>query len=139
MSHKQKNNASSVVPPPLLSEKEKLKFSFQYYDGKKYCLSAWGENIQQALMRLKEICCMSFNEMVQKRNVLHFHEVDWKTTTEKNGFSDLRLKDMSPFQFALLGINNQKARVFGAYYSGIFYIVWFDLDHQVDPSPLKNT
>ena len=37
---------------PRLPENEKIKFSFEFYDGSKYCLSGWGiENIKKALMR----------------------------------------------------------------------------------------
>lgn len=46
---------------------------------------------------------------------------------------------LEPFHFALLGVNGQLTRVFGAYSSGTFYIVWFDLDHMIWPSELKHT
>lgn len=134
---KHKNRPS--IPAPKLPENEKIKFSFEFYDGSKYCLSGWGiENIKKALMRLKEVCGVSFNDLRRGSSVYHFHEVDWLHTNEKRGFPN-SANQLSPFQFAVLGVNNQKARVYGAYSSGTFCIVWFDFNHYITPSVLKNT
>lgn len=122
---------------------EKIKFSFEYYDtaeNGKYCISCWRpELIKKSLKRLKEINAKSFHQLLRESRVLHTHEVDWKKTIGLTGFPDRRANNMSPFQFALLGINNGRARVFGAYSTNIFYIVWFDLNHTICPTKLKNT
>ncbi len=121
---------------------EKIKFSFEYYDTNStdYCISCWSkEQIRKSLKRLKEINEKSFKELLRSRRVYHFREVNWEKTTKPEGFDDTRVKKMAAFHFALLGINKQLARVYGAYSLGIFYIIWFDLDHKIWPTPLKNT
>jgi len=129
------------IPPPSLSQ-DKILFSFEFYDTNRndYCLSVWAQNqIRETLGRLKHLNTKSFRELNKDRRVMHFGEVDWGKTTEKGGFNNPALAFLPPFHFALLGVNGQKARVFGAYSGGIFYIVWFDLEHVIWPSFLRNT
>ena len=122
---------------------EEIAFSFKYYDssaGTPYCLSRWAEpQIKAALRRLGEINTKSLIDLKQQRRVYHFFEVDWAKTTKPNGFPDRNLDRLQAFHFALLGVNGQKARVFGAYQNDVFYIVWFDLNHEIWPSALRNT
>lgn len=128
--------------PAVLSSSQKIKFSFEYYDLSRpeYCLSEWQtEQIKKALERLKDINTKSFLDLRKDRVVYHFGEVIWEKTIEKNGFTDPRLKPMAPFHFSLLNVNGQKTRVYGAYSEGTFYIVWFDLEHIIWPSFLRNT
>ena len=129
------------IPTPQLPTDETIKFSFRCYDETgKFCLSKWGEaNVLMVLKRLKELNKKTYNELLRDRSGYHFHSVNWDNTTEKNGFSDIYLKDKEAFQVALLGINNQKARMYGAFERNVFYIVWFDLEHQITPSTLKHT
>jgi hypothetical protein len=129
------------IPQPNLSQ-DKIRFSFEFYDTDRndYCLSAWEQNqIRETLGRLKQVNTKSFQELNKDRRVMHFGEVDWGKTTEHRGFNNPTLALLPPFHFALLGVNGQKARVFGAYAGGVFYIVWFDLEHVIWPSFLKNT
>jgi hypothetical protein len=116
--------------------KQRIKFSFRYYDttSDRYCLSCWErEEIKRALGRLREIGEKTYSDMCADREVLHFHDVNWQQTSEPGGFPDSDTRSMSPFQFALLGINRQRARVFGALSGDTFYIVWFDKNHRVCP------
>ncbi len=133
---------SFKIPTPRLSLTEKIHFSFEYYDTTKdkYCLSCWEkEQIKITLTRLKEINCKTLNELRSQRGVYHFGEVFWNETIEKLGFDNPLINSMETFHFALLGINNQRARVYGVYSSNIFYIVWFDLNHIIWPSYKKHT
>ncbi|KKQ36483.1 MAG: hypothetical protein US54_C0066G0007 [Candidatus Roizmanbacteria bacterium GW2011_GWA2_37_7] len=137
-----KHKKSAQTLPATLPANEKLKFSFEYYDkiSDKYCLSSWQQReIRNALLRLQDICTKSYNDLARDRKVYHFYEVVWEKTIKKTGFPDKRLEKLSAFHFALLGINNQKARVFGAYSTGTFYIVWFDFNHEIWPVELKHT
>lgn len=134
--HKGEQNTTS------LPSNEKLRFSFEYYDrtSNNYCLSSWGQSqIRNTLFRLQDVCTKSFNDLTRERKVYHFGEVVWEKTTKKTGFPDSKVNQLPAFHFALLGINNQKARVYGAYSAGTFYIVWFDLNHEIWPVELKNT
>lgn len=127
---------------PVDLSSEKIKFSFEYYDcSGKYCLSNWStDKIKKSLERLKNINTKSLKELTSPNNsrVYHFSEVIWEKTEEPNGFPDGRVKNLSHFHFALLGVNKQLARVYGAYYLGTFYIIWFDLNHDIWPTPQKN-
>lgn len=121
---------------------DKLSFSFEYYDAghEEYCLSAWNkEQILKTLGRLKDISTKTFNEMQRDRRVYHFGEVFWEKTIHKTGFDNPSVNRLPAFHFALLGVNGQLARVYGAYSQGVFYIVWFDLTHKIWPTPLRNT
>lgn len=121
---------------------DKIKFSFEYYDidDDEYCMSCWSsEQIKKSLKRLREINEKSFNELTRERRVFHFYQVRWEKTTKPNGFPDQRLKLLAPYHFALLSVNQKKARVYGAFSSGVFYIVWFDLEHNIWPIAKKNT
>lgn len=120
---------------------DKIKFSFEFYDcSGKYCISGWTqEKIKKTLERLKDINTKTHNDLIKSRAVYHFGEVDWSKTEEKNGFPGVGIQSLQPFHFALLGVNNQLARVFGAYYMGTFYIVWFDLEHKIWPTEKRNT
>ena len=136
------NKHNKNVLPSSLPANEKLRFSFEYYDktSNNYCLSSWKEKqIRDALLRLQDICTKSFNDLTRERKVYHFAEVIWGKTIKKLGFPDNRVNQLSAFHFALLGVNGQKARVYGAYSMGTFYIVWFDLNHEIWPVELKHT
>lgn len=148
MSKKKKNVMTTVRKLPLptgessVLDKE-LVFSFKFYDeanDEKYCLSKFAtDQIRTALQRLKEINCITLNDLRQKRSFYNFHDVDWSKTTIKTGFRDRDLKELEPFQFSLANVNGQKTRVFGAMSGFTFYIVWFDLNHEIWPSFKKNT
>jgi hypothetical protein len=136
--HHRENN----VPSPVLPSNQKLTFSFEYYDkcSTRYCVSKWTETqIRDTILRLQEVCTKTFNDLRIQRGVYHFNEVDWSQTTEKNGFPNSRVNELPAFHFALLNVNRQLARVFGAYSTGVFYIVWFDLNHEIWPSLLQHT
>ena len=121
--------------PVRATSPEPLTFSFAYYDVNKergYCLSSWPEQeIAQSLVRLREISTMSRPQLTQGGKTYRFHPVDWEETTEKGGFPTGVPAYMEPYQFALVGVNGKKARVFGGVYKNTFYIVWFDHDHKI--------
>ncbi len=128
------------IPEPKIPN-NKIKFSFEFYDTScKYCLSNWGEGkIAAALGRLQDINSKTFDDLRRESVVYHFNSVDWSKTIERSGFPLAVANELEPFHFSLLGVNGQKARVFGAYSQGTFYIVWFDLNHVIWPTLLKNT
>lgn len=136
MSSKSKEKPETQTVPP------RLKFSFEFYDttSDEYCLSKFtSDQVKMAMSRLKDISGKTFNELISQRKVYHFGPVIWEKTIKQEGFGQPKLEDLESFHFALLNVNGQKTRVYGAYGSGIFYVVWFDLDHLIWPTPLKNT
>lgn len=138
-----KKQTSKLTPSKeSTSPKENFRFSFEFYDttSSEFCLSTWKDSdIKRTLSCLQDICRKSFFDLKAESRVYHFHEVEWKGSAKPDGFPTEALNDLDPYQFSLVGVNQQKARVFGAYALGTFYIVWFDLNHQITPSFLKNT
>jgi hypothetical protein len=138
VSSKKKTQASDDAKSPNLS------FSFQYYDtdnNAQYCLSDWAQaDIKYTLSRLKEMCSKPIIEMIGKQTY-HFFQTNWGTTIYKDGFPDpiKALNELEPFHFSIVGLNNQKARVFGALSGSTFYIAWFDYEHKILPVALKHT
>ena len=127
--------------PQISFAKEKLKFSFEFYDtdNDEYCLSTWDkEQTGKALECLKDISTKSYDDLSRGRKTYHFGEVAWEKTIKKRGFPDARANNLPPFHFALVGVNG-RARVYGAFSTGIFYIIWFDLEHLIWPTPLRGT
>jgi hypothetical protein len=120
----------------------KISFSFEFYDTQDdtYCMSKFStEQVRKAMNRLKDISTKTFHELQQQRKVLHFGSVVWEKTIKPTGFENAAINGLDSFHFALLGVNEQLARVYGAYSQGVFYVVWFDLEHKIWPTKLRNT
>lgn len=120
----------------------KLNFSFEHYDfrNEEYCISCWSkQQIKRTLQILKDVCQKNLNELYNNRKVYHFGEVIWERTIKKKGFENPSIDNLPAFHFSLLGVNGQLARAYGAFADDIFYIVWFDLEHTIWPTALKNT
>jgi len=103
-----------------------IQFSFEFYDTTgKYSMSGWTKSqIHTALVRLKELCAMTLAEFAVQRRQFHFYETAWEKTVENHVFPDQRVNTLDPFHFALVGVNGQKARVYGALAAGaVFYCV----------------
>lgn len=142
MVSKNKHLKIQIPTPSLPEEKNNINFSFRYYDttNNSYCISTWDEEkIAKTLGRLQDISNKTYNELNRGSNVYHFHPVDWAQTIKQGGFPDSRANNLEPFQFALLGINGKKARVYGALSQNTFYIVWFDINHEIWPTLKKHT
>jgi hypothetical protein len=137
-----KNRNARPLPTPQVPLNLRLRFSFEHYDttSDRYCLSRFSsDEVRSTLGRLSEVNKLTYNEIRQKGRVYHFHDVDWSRTSERGGFPNEALAGLEAFQFAILGVNNQRARVYGALYENTFYIVWFDRDHVITPSAKKGT
>jgi len=137
-----KRNKQKVKLLEPLTSDEKIKFSFRYYDTtcNDFCLSSWGSiKIAETLKKLQDINNKTYNEINSGRTTYHFHPVSWEQTIKKNGFPLTEVNRLSAFQFALIGVNSGKARVYGALYQNTFFIVWFDLEHTIWPSFKSHT
>lgn len=114
---------------------DSIHFSFKHLDTKKQKFSLNGRNSQyfeKMLERLKNICLMTKAEVISNRSKsLRAHQIDWKDTTEPNGFSQLneQLQQANPYQFEISV--NKHGRVHGFFIENIFFIVWFDPDHKL--------
>lgn len=141
MAKKKKPNNNIEIPNPMIDDK--MKFSLEFYDDNdcEYCISKWdNENfIRKAMIGLKEFNKRTINDLNRDKRTFNFHPVDWSKTIKKNGFPDKKINQLDAYQFSLIGVNNQQARVFGAISKSVFYIVWFDLNHEICPVYKKNT
>ena len=141
MGKKNKNKRNISIPDPIPPKEKRIKFSFRFYDisQNNYCISKWEQDkIAKALGRLQEISDKTYSELYRDKSTYHFHSVDW-SQTRKDGFPSNGANSLEPFQFTLLGVNGQKARVYGALSQNTFYIVWFDVDHKICPTLKKHT
>lgn len=142
MANKNNQNSNPFKELENRLKNQKISFSFEYYDAKneKYSFLKWSKDqILETIARLKDISSKTFNEMRKDSRVYSFSEVIWERTIFPKGFTNPTVNSLQAFHFGLLGVNRQLARVFGAYARGVFYIVWFDLNHEIWPTPLKNT
>lgn len=116
------------------SDIPEIVFSFRYYDtnseNDKWCMSCWNKNeIKTALKQLKEI--NQNKRTTLKGRAWHFHPVIWKETIYPKGFTNSLLGEMEAWQIALPSVKQSLTRVFGVVAKNIFYIVWFDLNHDI--------
>jgi hypothetical protein len=126
------NKNESDIPP--------IVFSFKYYDNnEKWCISCWKKDeIKTALKRFQEI---NNNQVpiLKIGKTWHFHPIRWEETIYPKGFTNPLLNEMEAWQIALPSVKKSLTRVYGVIQQNIFYIVWFDLNHDICPTTLKNT
>ena len=63
------------------------------------------------------------------RKQLHVHRIEFSTTTEKSGFAFRGAAECEPWQFAISV--NEHGRAHGFVVQDVFYIVWFDPEHNL--------
>lgn len=71
------------------------------------------------------------------RSSNHYISFEKMSQNAKDRFSELRLNEFSDNIFSLR--LKSKERMFGILTDGIFYILWYDKNHEICPSTLKNT
>ncbi|MCP6040932.1 hypothetical protein NL354_18735 [Klebsiella pneumoniae] len=64
---------------------------------------------------------------------LKSHCIEWKTTSEPDGFTHLneQFQSYTPYQFAIS--RNEHGRIHGFFIGNVFYVVWLDPNHQLYP------
>ncbi len=62
---------------------------------------------------------------------LRAHSIDWKQTTEPDGFAHLneQLRSLMPYQFQFSA--NEYGRVHGFFIDNVFYAIWLDPSHEL--------
>ena len=109
-----------------------LRFSFKHFsDNGKFGFCRATEGYAACLFgRLKDLSSMTPMELHANRSdTLRCHPIDWRDTTEQDGFSHLneQLRDLPPIQFSLSA--NAHGRVHGFLIDEVFYVVWLDPAH----------
>lgn len=114
-----------------------LSFSFQYIDPAHAKFGFSGQTpayFCKLLERLKDISTLTSLEFTTNRNAaLKSHCIEWKTTSEPDGFTHLneQFQSYTPYQFAIS--RNEYGRIHGFFIGNVFYVVWLDPDHQLYP------
>lgn len=111
-----------------------LKFSFKYFhlNEKFHTQGVNPTYLNVFLNRLKSVSSFTIQEFrTNKDRSLRAHTLDWKRTTEKEGFTCLneQLQQCEPWQFELSA--NEHGRVHGILLDEVFYVVWLDPEHKL--------
>ncbi|MEX0547436.1 hypothetical protein [Raoultella terrigena] len=114
-----------------------LSFSFQYIDPAHAKFGFAGQAAAyfcKVLERLKDISSLTPLEFTTNRNAaLKSHCIEWKATSEPDGFTHLneQFQSYTPYQFAIS--RNEHGRIHGFFIGNVFYVVWLDPNHQLYP------
>lgn len=132
------SSSSRIVAGSPQPTKSTLSFSFQYID---YAHSKFGFSNQdpsyfcKVIERLKDISSLTSLEFTSNRTpTLKSHCIEWKTTSEPDGFTHLneQFQSYTPYQFAIS--RNEYGRVHGFLVGCVFNIVWLDPEHKLYPN-----
>ncbi|HAK5374822.1 TPA: hypothetical protein H1V70_002142 [Salmonella enterica] len=86
------------------------------------------------LNRLKDLSTLTEREFIADRGAaLKSHPIDWRETSEPEGFTHLneQFQSYTPYQFAVS--RNEHGRVHGFFIGNVFHIVWLDPHHRLYP------
>ncbi len=114
---------------------KETSFSFRYLqnDNPKFTiLNRDARYFESLLIRLRDLSTLTFTEIINNRSKsLRCHLIDWKDTTEPNGFGIPNEEQIvnSAYQFQIS--SNEHGRVHGFFLENIFYIVWLDPNHNL--------
>lgn len=114
-----------------------LCFSFKYFDASdtEICPPTFKPKYTQSLMdRLKSLSTWTVSEFINKRNKsVRNHTHDWSRTSRPKGFAHLNseLKDCDGWQFQIS--QSEHGRVHGIIIQNVFFIIWLDPDHKLNP------
>ena len=90
----------------------------------------------EIIEKLKEFESMTWKEITNIRKNNHFVEIENFSNLAKNRLREIERDDCDEFfSLRLTGLN----RIWGRIEFGIFYILWWDPNHEVCPSHKKHT
>jgi len=132
-----KGRGGKIPAAPEIPE-DTVCFSFKHVDltsNEKFGIAQCGDPagyIEKLVHRLRDINGMTPNQFrFSGSDALRCHPIEWKKTSEKNGFRHLnkQLQDNSPWQFSVSA--NEYGRVHGFFVNSTFFIVWLDPKHRL--------
>lgn len=112
-----------------------ISFSFRYLqnDNQKFSIqNRDARYFESLLVRLRDLSTLTLAEIINNRSKsLRCHLINWKDTTEPNGFGIPNEEQIviSAYQFQIS--SNKHGRVHGFFLENIFYIVWLDPNHNL--------
>ncbi|GCY61455.1 hypothetical protein HmCmsJML079_03969 [Escherichia coli] len=132
------NKQGHIVTTALPSVSPTINFSFRHIDAnhEKFRFSAQNSNyFCKVLERLKNLSTFTAQELITERSAaLKCHPIDWRHTSEPDGFSHLheQFQNYTPYQFSIS--RNEHGRIHGFFIGNVFHIVWLDPEHKLYPS-----
>jgi hypothetical protein len=127
-------SSDRIKPTPI--DESILKFSFKYLDlgNPKFAISKCEQPyFKKVLERFRDISSWKESEIRHNNSrALRSHAIRWADTTEPKGFAHLensQLRDLEGWQFEFS--SNKHGRVHGFLLSSVFYVVWFDPNHNL--------
>lgn len=120
---------SEIVYDP---NKELVKLSFKYLikDNPAYPFTNQSTTyFCKVFDRLSHVCGMTLGEIqYPSTKALRNHFINWEDTTQREfGLPNEQQLVNRPFQFGISA--NEHGRVIGFFIGFVFYVVWFDPDH----------
>lgn len=134
---------SKLITPTQFDDTQKVSFNFK-------CLNSKGNKFKyqeqekayfnKLLDRLRDLSRMTRKDLMTSSlshsKSLRCHPINFKDTTETSfGLPDKQDLYSDAWQFEITA--NQYGRVHGYFVGNVFYIVWFDPEHELYPSPKK--
>jgi hypothetical protein len=142
-----KRQRGAIRPPKAPPDDRRLSFSFQYLqkDHKKFdCAKCSGDFFRSLFESIRHYSLFTVDQFKDSNNSERRHQIDFSTTTEKDGFpidpTTTETWTDEAWQFALITANGQphsKWRAYGFIIKDVFYVVWLDSDHSLSVSNLK--
>ena len=112
--------------------KDLILFSFRHLEiTDKFSIPKESNYAEALTKRLRDLSKMTFKDFISQKKTLNCHPIEWKNTTEKEGFSHLNqeLRDTLAWQFSIT--KNKHGRIHGFFIGIIFNIVWLDVEHKL--------
>ncbi len=118
----------------LLKQDDFIKFSYKYANLSHEVFHLTGRDASyfiHLIQRLHDLCKYRVSELKStKDSTLRFHFIDWKDTTQTSfGLPNEEQLVEQPYQFSLSA--NKHGRIHGFFIDTVFYIVWFDPEHNL--------
>jgi len=96
-----------------------------------------GSAAQVLLDRLQQLETMTWAEIVKNKKKNHAVRVDRLCSAARRRLTDLRQEDVD--ELFSIGNLGSTLRLWGIRDRNVFKVLWFDPDHRVCPSRLRNT
>lgn len=151
MSKKQKIISQKVIPSnskqiksredPVSFLQKRPSWCFELVDDKGIW-SPYRVNFKSIVEHLVNHERMTWNEIFKKthdgnKSSNHYISPDKICKDAQDRFKELNLEEYADFLYSIR-LNN-KIRIFGLLRDGVFYILWYDENHEICPSHLKHT
>lgn len=120
-------------------KKQKIVFSFSFLDIITEEFNLGGTSIEwfiHLFVNIKEISNYYKNEFIQNRNHYDVHPLKWDKpnyTHKKFNINDKIIEQIDPGDQIQFRLSSSGGRVHGFFHFNVFYVVWLDHHHYLDP------